>query len=211
MRPNPHLPPTPSPPLPLFCLHSSSDHTVQLCVCVCGAQGPLSTLQAIATILQSKIHGPTPSEIQWKTPRNEAISPIWSPKLRKINLLFSSMFCIERKIVHVGAERKSSCYFNKKFTLHFENLSFAFNDAEDQAIGEFDEKYVKGIQRLLVSARFFQAWHVKHKIMFVQFFLCPLRNISVTIWWSIYTYGLLHLWYVKLGPFYGQCSQIIPI
>ncbi len=31
-------------------------------------------------------------------------------KLRSINLLFSSMFCIESKIVHVGAEKIITLY-----------------------------------------------------------------------------------------------------
>ncbi len=62
---------------------------------------------------------------------------------------------------------------------------------------KFDEKYLQGIQRLLVSTRFFYAWGVKHKLKFVQFFLCRLGNICVTIW-SIVR---------KNEPFYGQCSQ----
>jgi hypothetical protein len=62
---------------------------------------------------------------------------------------------------------------------------------------KFDKKYIQGIQRLLVSTRFFKAWRFKHKIKFVQFFLCRLSNICVTIW-SIVR---------KMRPFYGQCSQ----
>ncbi len=34
-------------------------------------------------------------------------------KLRSLNLHFSSMFCIESKVVHVGAEKNSTLYLYK--------------------------------------------------------------------------------------------------
>jgi hypothetical protein len=37
-------------------------------------------------------------------------------KLKSINSLFSSMFCVEYKIIHVGVV-KSPCYINKRFTI----------------------------------------------------------------------------------------------
>ncbi len=40
--------------------------------------------------------------------------------MQGISLLFSSMFCKERKIVHVGAEKKSSLYNHNKFILNLE-------------------------------------------------------------------------------------------
>jgi hypothetical protein len=43
-------------------------------------------------------------------------------KLRSINLLFSGMFRIERKIVNDGAE-KSSRYISNKFTLNLKILA----------------------------------------------------------------------------------------
>jgi hypothetical protein len=39
--------------------------------------------------------------------------------LRSINLLFSSMFGIERKIDHVGAKKSSSRYISNKFALNW--------------------------------------------------------------------------------------------
>ncbi len=51
------------------------------------------------------------------------------------------MFCIERKIVHVGAEKNITLYFQQVY-VKFENFSFTFNDAENSLEVKFDEKYV---------------------------------------------------------------------
>jgi hypothetical protein len=56
-------------------------------------------------------------------------------KLRSLNLHFSSMFCIERKVVHVGAEKIITLYLYQ-VSVKFEDFSFTFNDAEDYARGE---------------------------------------------------------------------------
>ncbi len=56
-------------------------------------------------------------------------------KLRSLNLHFSSMFCIERKVVHVGAEKIITLYLYQ-VSVKFEDFSFTFNDAEDYACGE---------------------------------------------------------------------------
>jgi hypothetical protein len=60
-------------------------------------------------------------------------------KLRSLNLHFSSMFCIERKVVHVGAEKISTLYFYQ-VSVKFEDFSFTVNDAEDYARGEILRK-----------------------------------------------------------------------
>jgi hypothetical protein len=56
-------------------------------------------------------------------------------KLQRLNLHFSSMFCIERKVVHVGAE-KSLRFIYIKFPSNLKIFSFTFNDEEDYARGE---------------------------------------------------------------------------
>ncbi len=53
-------------------------------------------------------------------------------KLRSLNLHFSSMFCIERKVVHVGAEKIIPLYLYQ-VSDKFKDFSFTFNDAEDYA------------------------------------------------------------------------------
>ncbi len=55
-------------------------------------------------------------------------------KLRSLNLHFSSMFCIERKVVHVRAEKIITLYFYQ-VSVKFEDFSFTFNDVEDYARG----------------------------------------------------------------------------
>ncbi len=42
------------------------------------------------------------------------------------------MFCIERKIVHVGAEKIITLYYLQVY-VKFEDFSFTSNDAEDYA------------------------------------------------------------------------------
>ncbi len=44
-------------------------------------------------------------------------------KLRSINLLFSGMFGIERKVVNVGTEKIHTLYITNKFTLNWKILS----------------------------------------------------------------------------------------
>jgi hypothetical protein len=56
-------------------------------------------------------------------------------KLRGLNLHFSSMFCIECKVVHVGAEKIVTLYLYQ-VSVKFEDFSFTFIDAEDYARGE---------------------------------------------------------------------------
>ncbi len=60
-------------------------------------------------------------------------------KLRSLNLHFSSMFCIERKVVHVGEEKIITLYLYQ-VSVKFENFSFTFNDAEDYARDEMWQK-----------------------------------------------------------------------
>jgi hypothetical protein len=45
------------------------------------------------------------------------------------------MFCIERKVVHVGAEKIITLYLYQ-VSVKFEDFSFTFNYAEDYARGE---------------------------------------------------------------------------
>jgi hypothetical protein len=45
------------------------------------------------------------------------------------------MFCIERKVVHVGAEKIITLYLYR-VSVKFQDFSFTFNDAEDYARGE---------------------------------------------------------------------------
>jgi hypothetical protein len=45
------------------------------------------------------------------------------------------MFCSERKVVHVGAEKIIILYLHQ-VSVKFEDFSFTFNDAEDYARGE---------------------------------------------------------------------------
>jgi hypothetical protein len=45
------------------------------------------------------------------------------------------MSCIERKVVHVGAEKIIMLYLYQ-VSVTFEDFSFSFNDAEDYARGE---------------------------------------------------------------------------
>ncbi len=56
-------------------------------------------------------------------------------KLRVLNLHISSMFCIERKVVHVGTEKIVPLYLNQ-ISVKFEDFSFTFIDAEVYARGE---------------------------------------------------------------------------
>jgi hypothetical protein len=42
------------------------------------------------------------------------------------------MFCIECKVVHVGAEKTITLYLYQ-VSVKFEDFSFTFNDAEDYA------------------------------------------------------------------------------
>jgi hypothetical protein len=60
-------------------------------------------------------------------------------KLRSLNLHFSSMFSIERKIVHVGVEKIITLYLWQVY-VKFEDFSFTFTDAEDYARGEIWRK-----------------------------------------------------------------------
>jgi hypothetical protein len=46
--------------------------------------------------------------------------------LRNINLLFSSMFWIERKIVYGGENKSSSRYINNKFSLYLKIASSVY-------------------------------------------------------------------------------------
>jgi hypothetical protein len=45
------------------------------------------------------------------------------------------MFCIERKVVHVSAEKIITLYFYQ-VSVKFEDFSFTFNNAEVYARGE---------------------------------------------------------------------------
>jgi hypothetical protein len=45
------------------------------------------------------------------------------------------MFCIERKIVHVGKEKIILLYLSQVY-VKMEDFSFTFNDAEDYVSGE---------------------------------------------------------------------------
>ncbi len=45
------------------------------------------------------------------------------------------MLCIERKVVHVGAEKIITLYLYQ-VSVKFADFSFTFNDAEDYARGE---------------------------------------------------------------------------
>jgi hypothetical protein len=45
------------------------------------------------------------------------------------------MFCIERNVVHVGAEKIITLYLYQ-VSVKFEDFCFTFNDAEDYATGE---------------------------------------------------------------------------
>ncbi len=45
------------------------------------------------------------------------------------------MFCIERKVVHIGAEIIITLYLYQ-VSDKFEDFSFTFNDAEDYASGD---------------------------------------------------------------------------
>jgi hypothetical protein len=56
-------------------------------------------------------------------------------KLRSLNLLFSCMFRIRRKTVHVGVEKIIPLYKIQVY-VELENFSFTFNDAEDYAASE---------------------------------------------------------------------------
>jgi hypothetical protein len=63
-------------------------------------------------------------------------------KLQSLNLHFSSMFFIERKVVHVGEEKIITLYFYQ-VSVKFEDFSFTFNDAEDYARGEINPIHPK--------------------------------------------------------------------
>jgi hypothetical protein len=56
-------------------------------------------------------------------------------KLRSLNLHFSSRLCIERKVVHVGAEKIIPLYLYQ-VSVKFEDFSFTFKDAKDYTQGE---------------------------------------------------------------------------
>jgi hypothetical protein len=56
-------------------------------------------------------------------------------KLRSLNLLFSCMFHIGRKTVHVGAEKFIKLYWTQIY-VELENFSFTSNDAGDYATSE---------------------------------------------------------------------------
>jgi hypothetical protein len=56
-----------------------------------------------------------------------------------LNLRFSSMFRIERKIVHVGAEKIITLYYWQVY-VKFEDFSYTSNDAEDYARSEIWRK-----------------------------------------------------------------------
>jgi hypothetical protein len=45
------------------------------------------------------------------------------------------MFCIERKVVHVGAQKIITLYLYQ-VSVKFKDFSFTFNDAQDYARGE---------------------------------------------------------------------------
>ncbi len=52
------------------------------------------------------------------------------------------MFFIERKVVHVGAEKIITLYFYQ-VSVKFEDFSFTFNDAEEYAGGEINPIHPK--------------------------------------------------------------------
>jgi hypothetical protein len=56
-------------------------------------------------------------------------------KLRSLNLLFSCVFRIGRKFVHVGAKKIITLYQVQVY-VELENFRFTFHDAEDYATSE---------------------------------------------------------------------------
>jgi hypothetical protein len=62
-------------------------------------------------------------------------------KLRSLNLHFSSMFCIERKVVHVGAE-KILRFIYIKFPSNFKIIALLLMIRKIALEVKFDEKYV---------------------------------------------------------------------
>ncbi len=62
-------------------------------------------------------------------------------KLRSLNLHFSSMLCIERKVVHVGAEKIITLYFFK-FPSNLKILALLLMMRKITLEVKFDEKYV---------------------------------------------------------------------
>ncbi len=57
-----------------------------------------------------------------------ALSSCTVNKLRSLNLHFSSMFCIESKVVPVGTEKIITLHLYQVF-VKLEDFSFTFNDA----------------------------------------------------------------------------------
>ncbi len=140
-------------------------------------------------------------------------------KLRSLNLLFSGIFHIGRKIVHVGAEKFITLY-QKQIYVELENFSCTFNDAEDYATSEkwqktfisflIIEPKVNGTvaqwqsirlrsqrsldRSLTVQQIFFKAWRVKRKITFMRFLRRALRHIGVMLERKLTPYRELHLW-----------------
>ncbi len=78
--------------------------------------------RAVSGVFQN-IDPPPPSP-----PRECVLPPHTVNKLQSLNLLFSCIFCIERKIVHVGTEKIVT--LSQVYT-ESEGFSFTFIDAED--------------------------------------------------------------------------------
>ncbi len=140
-------------------------------------------------------------------------------KLLSLNLLFSCVFCIGRKTVHVGAEKIVTLYQEQVY-VELENFSFTFNEAEDYAASEKWQKIFililiidsvvsisvaqwqstwLGSRRLLdrsppVLFIFLKAWRVKRKITFMPFLSGTLRHIYVTPERKLTPHRELHLW-----------------
>jgi hypothetical protein len=64
-----------------------------------------------------------------------ALLPYTVKKLRSLNLLFSCLFHIGHKSVHVGAEKIITLYYTQIY-VELENFIVTFNDAEDYATSE---------------------------------------------------------------------------
>ncbi len=106
------------------------------------------------------------------------------------------MFCIESKIVYVGAEKHHALLITS--LRQIEDFSFTFNDAEDYASGEIctwsynlalckriGKSIRLRIQRAIVRAQsvllsFLQAWRFKRMITLMRFFRAALRHICGT-------------------------------
>ncbi len=61
--------------------------------------------------------------------------------MRSLNFLFPCVFCIERKTVHVGAEKIVTLYKEQVY-VELENFSFTVNETEDYAPSEKWQKIV---------------------------------------------------------------------